>query len=506
MCLDMCVDLEVSLVCMLCWETFEQRFEIPFVLFPLISQLTNAFSPSSPQGDLINFFKFRKVAEIIVEIKSYQFRYHLEISPDISQFLTNLTTMTEDEWHTWSQKVVYYHFRELPSNQIFLFEIPKVEPKVPEKAISELIQKETDLDCRLCELKKREDELMSRLLSLSGTLFHIDFLSSFQFPLYLFLRFVFSFSLSLSYLPKPHTLIQTHISLLLPAQGTTRDQLTREMCAALGLTYNPPAAPSSSSVAAKKSSTTSSIPIVVDPVVDSNSEYMSLWKFEPDFEEEIALSAGETVEMVSGEDDDWCLVKNVLGKQGYVPRNYIRPMESEVVEGSKLGRSMPLSTSSISSSSTSLSGSSSLLPAPVSSSSASPSPQRGAKLPNMLHRTASALAKQVGEMEKGRDSPSVLIKGGGGESVTSTPRNSSKPTLPWTAGTSAGSQKREASPPSSRPSPSMAPSNSNGSGADTSASGSKLNKFFGEDATAASGKEKEKKKGLFGLKKEKDKK
>ncbi len=165
------------------------------------------------QGDLINFFKFRKVADIILEIKSYQYRYPLEISSEISNFLSTLTFMTEDEWHTWSQKVgqILEELRpsfSLPICQyflstcfifIFLFShFLQSEPKVPEKVIGELIQKEMDLDGRLSELKKKEEELLSRYLSLSGSATKYHPKATFSSSLLSLLFLSLSLSLSLS--------------------------------------------------------------------------------------------------------------------------------------------------------------------------------------------------------------------------------------------------------------------------------------------------------------------
>eukprot|EP00009_Paramoeba_aestuarina_P001298 CAMPEP_0201510600 /NCGR_PEP_ID=MMETSP0161_2-20130828/3219_1 /ASSEMBLY_ACC=CAM_ASM_000251 /TAXON_ID=180227 /ORGANISM="Neoparamoeba aestuarina, Strain SoJaBio B1-5/56/2" /LENGTH=867 /DNA_ID=CAMNT_0047905791 /DNA_START=89 /DNA_END=2692 /DNA_ORIENTATION=- len=105
-------------------------------------------NPDYVENDLVHFFKWRKVSEIIRELKDYQTaQYQLVSSPAISLFLRSLTlkTHSEDECYDWSTKVE-------PKNQ-----------KGHAKVLVKLIHNEESLKDKLAELKKREAELKENL-------------------------------------------------------------------------------------------------------------------------------------------------------------------------------------------------------------------------------------------------------------------------------------------------------------------------------------------------------
>ena len=57
----------------------------------------------------MNFFKLRKVAEIIIEIQQYQSPYRdLQKKPNLALFLQSLTWMGEEECYRWSSRVRFF--------------------------------------------------------------------------------------------------------------------------------------------------------------------------------------------------------------------------------------------------------------------------------------------------------------------------------------------------------------------------------------------------------------
>eukprot|EP00009_Paramoeba_aestuarina_P009755 CAMPEP_0201539976 /NCGR_PEP_ID=MMETSP0161_2-20130828/70694_1 /ASSEMBLY_ACC=CAM_ASM_000251 /TAXON_ID=180227 /ORGANISM="Neoparamoeba aestuarina, Strain SoJaBio B1-5/56/2" /LENGTH=359 /DNA_ID=CAMNT_0047947407 /DNA_START=35 /DNA_END=1115 /DNA_ORIENTATION=- len=98
--------------------------------------------------DLVHFFKWRKVSEIIVELKDYQTAvYTLDSLPPISLFLRSLPLKTydEDACYGWSTKV------ETNSQKGY------------NKVLLKLIQNEQELKDKLDLLKKREAELKEEM-------------------------------------------------------------------------------------------------------------------------------------------------------------------------------------------------------------------------------------------------------------------------------------------------------------------------------------------------------
>eukprot|EP00008_Paramoeba_atlantica_P002026 CAMPEP_0201502282 /NCGR_PEP_ID=MMETSP0151_2-20130828/84050_1 /ASSEMBLY_ACC=CAM_ASM_000257 /TAXON_ID=200890 /ORGANISM="Paramoeba atlantica, Strain 621/1 / CCAP 1560/9" /LENGTH=875 /DNA_ID=CAMNT_0047895863 /DNA_START=103 /DNA_END=2730 /DNA_ORIENTATION=- len=99
-------------------------------------------------GTLINFFKWRKVADIITEIKNYQIRYKsLQVNHQTRTFLLSLEFKDSEECYKWSTRV---------------------EPKHYEKAIDELIRSESALKHKLEKLKIEEREMRRKYNLLKG--------------------------------------------------------------------------------------------------------------------------------------------------------------------------------------------------------------------------------------------------------------------------------------------------------------------------------------------------
>ena len=60
--------------------------------------------------------------------------------------------------------------------------------------------------------------------------------------------------------------------------------------------------------------------------LSSTTHYVSLWGFRSKNPLEISTESGEILELVETISDNWVVVRNFLGKEGVVARNYVRPV------------------------------------------------------------------------------------------------------------------------------------------------------------------------------------
>lgn len=73
-------------------------------------------------------------------------------------------------------------------------------------------------------------------------------------------------------------------------------------------------------------------PVAATPVEEAGNYYVALYDYSARTREDLSFNAGDTLEALNKSADDWWFAKALTGisasKVGYIPANYVAPVES----------------------------------------------------------------------------------------------------------------------------------------------------------------------------------